>query len=271
MGTAIKFTQIQLIKESYTSKVGTTGSTTWVYEGPKALIFAKAYSLFVTGWQVNTVSNGEGGASNPIYTLTATYQADLSQNGGQTAGVTQPEPVWEVGGVAIQQSMFEIDRPIITSLSGDTREKIEKALKNPSLGLPLVSAIHVADLDNAINVYTMMQIGVEGKTINAKQIKRTVTVPNKFVSTWITNEGKVLSKDALISTYGVPYWIQNRLSDNSPRQVIINTIQFSVNILYAYYGYLEGETKYLDVGANMVQISTEWTYGRYPMPLFDTL
>lgn len=269
MSVAIKFTGLQLKSETYTNKLGTAGQSTLVYEGPKALVFQEARKLFSFGWQVTSTNNGEGGKDNPIYTLTAVYQADLSQ-GGQPSGVTQPDPVWNVGGKAIQQAIFEIDRPLITNLSSDTKEKIEAALKNPNKGLPLVSAANISELPNAQKVYALAQIGIEGKSITANQVKRTITVPNKFVDNWsCVNEGKVFSKTSLINTYQVPYWVQSKLKDNNPQQTPIDN---KSNItLMANYGYVEGPTEYQSVGSNTVQVSTEWTYGRYPVDLFDIM
>lgn len=264
------FNGLTLQKVIYKAKIGTAGSTQLSYLGPKAIALQQAFNLFLAGWDVTTSSTGEGGDANPVYQIDATYQADLSQAGNLPSGATQPEPVWEVGKVSIQQSLFEIDRPIFTNLSSDTKEKIEKALKNPSLNLPLTSAANIGELPNAMKVYALAQIGVEGKTFNARTVKRTITVPNKFSDNWTSgNEGKVFAQPSLISTYRVPFWIIPKLPDHSPRLTPIDNKTNAT--LFATYGYLEDGTDYSSVGSNMVQVSTTWTYGRYPVDMFDTL
>ena len=263
---AYNFNGLTLQVESYTNKVGTSGGSRLVYLGPLSAILAAKGSLFFDGWQV-TATNTQQGGENAIWQLEAVYQADLSQN-TPPAAVQQPEPTWEIDSVTVDISIFELDRPFVKNLSADTKAKIERSLKNPGLNLPLVSSDNIDELFNATKLHALAQIGIESIPLYVPVLKRTITVPANFSDNYSSaNKGKIFSKSKLVSFYGVPFYLQKDLPDNIPQQTSIDNNEN--NTLMAAYGYEEGPTRKLTVGANTIQISTNWMYGRFPVDLFD--
>src|SRR5690242_13859323 len=67
-----------LIKQSYTNKIGTAGSTQLTYQGTRDDIIYAAEYLYAIGFQTNHYNLGAGGSDCPIWQVDASYQGNIN-------------------------------------------------------------------------------------------------------------------------------------------------------------------------------------------------
>ena len=185
-----------------------------------------------------------------VWELDVSYPADLLTN-SDTMQEAFPEIVWNYVKTKQEQAIFDCtDRPIISSLSIQTRELIELAIKQSSTNQKI--AYNPSELANATSVYNLMRLGVKGRFVNYPTVSRTITVTKKFNPYWqIAFEGKILTSQTWANYYAVPFWITPQL----PVSTIQNDAQSGIA---SVYGWLEVGSQRGNIHRNRQVISQTW-------------
>lgn len=240
-----------------TSKLGTSGRTTYTYKGAQQEVVNKANELYAQGWDTEI-------QTGPIWTLTATYGADIIRN--PNAPQEEPRPDWDVQVTQFQKFLFESDAPAIKQLTHQTRKLIEDKLKNPLSSIPIVEWEKLGNgneayIENAIKVYKLMGSGVDSALDSYTEVSRTINVPRGYNLNWSqVNNGKVLTKPYLVSVHNVPNDIAALLPTASDVEEEFGKCVF---------GYLEQGTKYRIASGNSVQISQHWIYNKWCTLMYE--
>lgn len=247
-----------------TWKIGTGGQTRRSFKGTSSEITNKANELQVLGYETEITTG-------PKWSLTATVNVDLTTNPNGDTVNNEPEPVpqWELVPHIKEQSIYECERPFVLALNSDIKACIENKLKNQQNKSIFVVPSGVTNsllIAKALRVYMYKQAGMEGRAINILSLKRSILVSSNYRLNWsINNAMKVISDSKLKALYAPPTAIYNILPDTyaSTEYVYYDVnAQFTLEIPF-YYGWLEMHPSYQTVGNNKIQISQEWTYGKY--------
>jgi hypothetical protein len=160
------------------------------------------------------------------------------------------------------------DRPFISNLSTETKNRIEYILKVPTTKTDFTSAADIAQRPNAKIAYNLMRIGVEGRQEFTIAVKRTLIVSRLYTPIWsLVNNGYVISRSFLIGNYNV---------DSSTAVFLPNStgIQTDANGVDYMYGYLEQKPTRQTLANNKVQLEQNWIYNKWsagPRGLYDTI
>lgn len=249
-----------------TWKIGTGGQTKRTFTGTQAEIVSLAIMLQSMGYETEVTSG-------PKWSLTATINVDLTTNNNNPTEI-EPTPTWELVPHSLEQNIFECGRPFVAGLPTNVKASIENKLKNPQNENVFVVPFQYNEyknpglIANAFRVYSMKQMGIDGRQIYTLSLKRSIIVSSNFNVSWsINNVNFVLSTQKVISTYNVPNALRPLLPPSLRADETVPTNDNSVltaNVVIPfYYGWLEQHPAYQMVGNNKVQISQEWIYGKW--------
>lgn len=218
---------------------------------PPAAIVNYCIAKRNTGWGVSIANVPE----SHKWTFTATYNDDQILNENET---WIPDIIWEIEQVDDHKSLLAcIDRPFIKSLSTNTKQLIEYAVKHASTTSKLTSEAEVKQLPAARITRNLLLNGVESFGTFSTVVKRTLILPSSANPKWmLVNDNCVLTKAYFVSKYSVPY----------EKAILIpagdTTIQ-TVNEYDTLCGYRQSPAFTVSIPGNKTQYIQKWTYGRW--------
>lgn len=267
----------------------TGGSSTTVFTGTQDQITSLAEDCQTAGFAYR-ITGGH------IWKMEVTFPVDIIVN----ALTDEPPPIsfWELANHTIDRNILELtDRPLISTLSTDTKQLIELLLKNPwdTATAPVASGDE-KNIINATIALNMKRIGVEGRLTAIPTIKRTVIFSNYFdlndVEGWgagaITNNLRVFSTDELLSNYNIgnplsrmPNFIENQLPDglilydvNANTTAERRGFATSKGGIVTFVGWLQYPIDTQQISLQKCQATQTWVFNNWScgkFGLYDTL
>lgn len=237
-------------------KAGSTGINyfAWTLNEANAQISA----LTANGWKCELNREGNG------YHITAT----LNYNQDQQDPEQEPENQWSLTRNLEDINLLESDEPSVKFLTTTTKTNILNRLKNPLSKQPLWEKAKSTDstyMSVANEVYTLMSLGTRTKRIITKTLKRSVTVPETYSSTWLLeSEGKIMTTPTMISRFGIPAHVSVLMPNPNPSKIWLNEADGDVtNDVEVLYGWLDLGVDRVFSSKGNIQLSHEWVYNKW--------
>ena len=242
-----------------------SGSSTYVYWAwtfEEAV--AKQASLQGSGWDASISQQDNG------YRIDATYNINIEQ----TQPGTEPENQWSMVRNVQDENLLESDR--LSNITSKTKQLIELAIKNPGKGYPFVEAEKAGDADYILvagEIYTLMLMGAKTRRMFTKTLKRTITVPAIYNTTWLNDsEGKVITTPSMIARYSIPASVAILMPNPSPSKTVLNQGDGDPNNqVIVQWGWLDMGVDRNFSSNGSVQISQEWEYGKWSTLMYDVI
>ena len=245
---------------------GSTGTSYFAWTLAEAN--TKINELSALGWQCSLTQDGPG------YRINTTFNVNIDQNPPEQP--VEPTSQWSLVKQLDTDNLLESDRAIIKQLTTKTKELIRTRLKKPDSIIPIVEYEKLNDeqyIKDAVRVYSLMLIGITGKKIFIKTLKRTITVTDNYNSTWLQDsEGKVITTPTMITRYDIPAAVSVLMPNPAPSVVTTNAADNDpTNLVKLQYGWLDMGTDRQFSSNNNIQISQEWQYGKWPFDMYDIM
>jgi hypothetical protein len=224
----------------------------------------------------------KGGA---VWTITVAFPLDVVTN--NVDDEPDPVPRWELDWHPFEPNIMTLkDTPLVSVLSTQTKNNIEKALKNPGMKWQVASGNESAFVQAGI-VHDLKQIGVDGKVKFRPILKRTIICSNAFNPEWgIDTSGEIFTTAELINTYGqgegiraMPQGILQRLPTsitmyNSDGTVAHPTDYFMTSDgIVVFVGWLEYPPRQQTINVYKQEVSQQWVFDAWstgPWGLYPT-
>lgn len=255
MKTTKDWIGIELQEEAieYGWNVSTGYFTKRTWKGTEAEIKALLPSLQAAGYSY-TVTQG------PIWQVTATIQNDTQDNNDQNE---QPIVQFEVSSGTTTGNVLMTQNPLTKDLDPVIVARVKNAIdNNETLAFLAESTVPAAARQKASDLYFHYQHGVQEYYQSNPVLRKTYTVSNRWaVNESIDGVNRIFTKGGMIATENVPSLIHGLLPQASPGEITVGGITY-------IYGWHFGHPTYTRVGPTSYQVSSEYSYGLWPVKLY---
>lgn len=257
---------------------GETGGT---FEGPDAVIQAKAVQLCNNGYSVNYKRS-----KSPISILTFSAAFNAGGNGGAPINPNNDyTDTWEVIRNTTQKELLESDHPLVSLLDATNFSELKAVINNPGLVYRTVGTGAIdfgaiftnttpASYNAAVYLFNLFASGV--KTIPVKQpILQLTRTTNPFYTApfSVANVDTILSTPTMLADSGVPNDFAIPLLDLAATlearagNMIAREAAAGINLAFGWYKDLVGSNKH---GQKRIVFTLRYEFGLFDQALYGS-